>query len=100
MVKRYSVRAKSLVRRNKHRYNSVFQNNNVKFIDYKDIEFLKKFINRQGEIIPGIFNILTVKYQKKISKAIKRAREMALIPYNIIEQKDIANMQQQQRRNF
>lgn len=95
-MKRYSSRWTRLKKRNEPINNLIFVNNKVEFVDYKDTDFLKKFINRQGEIVQSVFNKITTKYQKKISKAIKIARELALIPYIIKEQKEIPF----QRKNF
>ncbi|NLW15215.1 MAG: 30S ribosomal protein S18 [Erysipelothrix sp.] len=58
-----------------------FTKNNVKTIDYKDIELLKRFIGSNGKIIPRRVTGTRAKYQRPLAVAIKRAREMALIPY-------------------
>ena len=50
-------------------------------IDYKDIELLKKFVNETWKIIPNRITGTKVKYQRRLSKEIKRARYLALIPY-------------------
>ena len=55
--------------------------NRIKYIDYKDPEFLKKFLNEQGKILPRRLTGTSLKYQRKISRAIKRARHIALLPY-------------------
>ena len=55
--------------------------NKIKYIDYKDPEFLKKFLNEQGKILPRRITGTSLKYQRKISTAIKRARHLALLPY-------------------
>ena len=52
-----------------------------KLIDYKDPEFLKKFLNEQGKILPRRITGTSVKYQKKVATAVKRARHLALLPY-------------------
>ncbi|WNE41350.1 MAG: hypothetical protein AM1032_000090 [Mycoplasmataceae bacterium] len=88
-MKRYSSRWLRLMEKNKIFGNNVyFLKNNIEYIDYKDTEMLGNFINKQGQIVPGIFNKLTLKYQRRVAKAIKRARQMALIPYNIVDQSD------------
>ena len=51
------------------------------YIDYKDIELLKKFTNRQGKIISRRKSGCTAVSQHAATSAIKRARFMALIPY-------------------
>ena len=58
-----------------------FKKNKIKFIDYKDGEFLKKFLNEQGKILPRRITGTSLKYQRKVSKAVKRARHLALLPY-------------------
>ena len=58
-----------------------FKKAKVKFIDYKDPEFLKKFLNEQGKILPRRITGTSVKYQKKVATAVKRARHLALLPY-------------------
>ena len=58
-----------------------FQKNRSKYIDYKDPEFLKKFLNEQGKILPRRLTGTSLKYQRKISVAIKRSRHLAMLPY-------------------
>ncbi len=58
-----------------------FTKNNVKYIDYKDTELLNRFISANGKIIPRRVTGTSAKYQRPLAVAIKRAREMALIPY-------------------
>jgi len=50
-------------------------------IDYKDIDLLRKFITDQGKILPRRSTGLTAKQQKKITKSVKRARILALLPF-------------------
>lgn len=50
-------------------------------IDYKNIELLKKYITKFGKIVPRYYSGVSLKNQKKLSKAIKRSRMMALIPF-------------------
>ena len=52
-----------------------------KMIDYKDIELLKLFIAEQGKILPRRATGVTVQQQRKIAKAIKRARLLSLLPF-------------------
>ena len=49
--------------------------------DYKDAEFLKKFLNEQGKILPRRITGTSLKYQRRVAQAIKRARQIALLPY-------------------
>ena len=55
--------------------------NKISHVDYKDLELLDKFINQHGRMIARRHTGLSDKNQKKVEKAIKRARFMALIPY-------------------
>ncbi len=58
-----------------------FTKNNVTTIDYKDIELLKRFISSNGKIIPRRVTGTRAKFQRMLAVAIKRARQMALLPY-------------------
>lgn len=58
-----------------------FKKMGIKYIDYKDAEFLKKFLNDQGKMLPRRITGNSLKYQRKVSQAIKKARQMALLPY-------------------
>jgi small subunit ribosomal protein S18 len=58
-----------------------FKKMGIKYIDYKDPEFLKKFINEQGKLLPRRLTGTSLKYQRKVSDAVKKARQMALLPY-------------------
>ena len=53
----------------------------IRYIDYKDGEFLKKFLNEQGRMLPRRITGNSLKYQRKVSQAIKKARQMAILPY-------------------
>jgi len=53
----------------------------IRYIDYKDVEFLKKFLNEQGKLLPRRITGNSLKYQRKVSEAVKKARQMALLPY-------------------
>jgi len=55
--------------------------NNVKEIDYKDTDTLKRFISSYGKIVPTRRSGVCSKHQKKLSNAIKRARVMGLLPF-------------------
>ncbi|MDD5769512.1 MAG: 30S ribosomal protein S18 [Candidatus Gracilibacteria bacterium] len=50
-------------------------------IDYKNIELLKKYITKFGKITPRYYTGVSLKSQKKLATAIKRARMMALLPF-------------------
>ena len=58
-----------------------FKKNGIKYIDYKDADFLMYLVNEQGKILPRRLTGTSLKYQRKVSQAIKRARHLALLPY-------------------
>lgn len=58
-----------------------FKKYGIKYIDYKDPEFLLKFVNEQGKLLPKRLTGTSLKYQRKVSVAVKRARHLALMPY-------------------
>ena len=58
-----------------------FKKSGIKYIDYKDADFLLKFVNEQGKILPRRITGTSNKYQKKVAQAVKRARHLALMPY-------------------
>jgi small subunit ribosomal protein S18 len=58
-----------------------FKKSGIKFIDYKDPDFLMKFINEQGKLLPRRITGTSAKYQKRVSQAVKRARHLAILPY-------------------
>lgn len=58
-----------------------FKRSGIKYIDYKDPEFLMAFVNEQGKILPRRLTGTSLKYQRKVAKAIKRCRHLALMPY-------------------
>ena len=58
-----------------------FSQNNIKYIDYKDTELLKKFINPHARMMSGKRTGVSAKMQRQLATAIKRARFMALLPY-------------------
>jgi len=58
-----------------------FKKNGIKYIDYKDPNFLKKFLNEQGKILPRRITGTSLKYQRQLSTAVKRARHLALLPF-------------------
>ena len=58
-----------------------FTKNNITYIDYKGVERLKKFVSANGKIIPRRVTGTSAKYQRQLAVAVKRARQMALLPY-------------------
>ncbi len=53
----------------------------IDYVDYKDVKLLREFLNEKGKIIPRRINGNCAKHQRMIKIAIKRARQMALLPY-------------------
>ena len=58
-----------------------FKKAGIKYVDYKDAEFLKKFLNEQGKLLPRRLTGPSQKYQKKVATAVKRARHLAMLPF-------------------
>ena len=58
-----------------------FSTNNIKYIDYKDTETLKKFLNPHARILSRKRTGVCAKHQRKLAQAVKRARFMGLLPY-------------------
>ncbi len=50
-------------------------------IDYKNVQLLKRFLSPRGKILPSRITGVSAKYQRKLALAIKRARQIALLPY-------------------
>lgn len=58
-----------------------FRKYGIKYIDYKDPDFLKQFVNEQGKILPRRITGNSLKYQRKVSTAVKRARHLGMLPF-------------------
>ena len=58
-----------------------FRKYGIKYIDYRDPDFLIQFVNEQGKILPRRITGNSLKYQRKVSTAVKRARHLAMLPY-------------------
>ena len=58
-----------------------FKRSGIKYVDYKDPEFLKKFLNEQGKLLPRRITGTSLKFQRRVAQAVKRARHLALLPY-------------------
>ncbi|HFA49306.1 MAG TPA: 30S ribosomal protein S18 [Bacteroidetes bacterium] len=58
-----------------------FRKFGIKHIDYKDADFLLQFVNEQGKILPRRITGNSLKYQRRVATAVKRARHLALMPY-------------------
>jgi small subunit ribosomal protein S18 len=71
-------RSETRDRHERHRNNSQSRNDSI---DYKDVRTIAKYLSERGKIIPSRINSLSMKQQREVSKAIKRARILALIPF-------------------
>ena len=58
-----------------------FTDNKIEYIDFRDVDMLKKFISDKGKILPRRVTGTKSYYQKHLALAIKRARHMALLPF-------------------
>ena len=58
-----------------------FTQNGIKYIDYKDTRLLARFVNEQGKILPSRITGISAKMQRQMTMAIKRARQLALMPF-------------------
>jgi small subunit ribosomal protein S18 len=67
--------------RAKRRKVCYFTANGITNIDFKDVELLKRFVSERGKILPRRVTGTSAKYQRKLTIAIKRSRQMALLPY-------------------
>ena len=65
----------------RRRKSSPFAHADAPRIDYKDVKLLQRFISERGKIVPRRITAVTAKEQRRLAQAIKRARELALLPY-------------------
>ncbi len=61
--------------------NNILTQNDIRHVDYKDVDLLKQFINPHGRIIGRRRSGLTARQQRQVEQAVKRARFMGLLPY-------------------
>lgn len=59
--------------------------NKIETVDYKDVSVLKRFINDRGKMLPSRQTGNTAKQQRMVARAIRRARELALLPFVVSE---------------
>ena len=57
-----------------------FKKNGIQYIDYKDGVFLLKFVNEQGKLLPRRLTGTSLKFQRRVSQAVARARHLAILP--------------------
>lgn len=67
--------------RKRRKKSCYFTDNKVQYIDYKNVELLRRFISDRGKILPKRVTGTKAGYQKELSVAIKRARHMSLLPF-------------------
>lgn len=60
---------------------SGFNTSDIEYVDYKDIELLQRCLNEQGKILPRRITNTSAKFQRQLTKAVKRARHLALLPF-------------------
>ena len=65
----------------RRRKSSPFAHANSPKIDYKDIKLLQRFVSERGKIVPRRITAVTAGEQRQLAQAVKRARELALLPY-------------------
>lgn len=58
-----------------------FSGENAPVIDYKDVKLLQRYISERGKIVPSRITAVSAKKQRELSRAIKRARFLALLPH-------------------
>ncbi len=83
------VSLKARLRARKRKEKRAFQRNKVcrltadkvVYIDYKDVALLKHFVTERGKIIPRRITGATARHQRMLTQAIKRARQIALLPF-------------------
>lgn len=75
----------SRVRPKRRRKVSYLTINKIDFVDYKEVNILRRFLNDRGKILPARQTGNTAKQQRMIASAIRKAREMALIPFVVAE---------------
>ena len=76
------ITKKKTKKRIKRKTRNPFIPKDVKYVDYKNVELLGKFVHSHGKILAAAVTGLTANQQRAVSKAIKRARQMALMPYS------------------
>lgn len=60
---------------------NILTQNDISYVDYKDVDLLKQFLNPHGRIVGKKRSGLTAKQQRSVEEAVKRARYMGLLPY-------------------
>ncbi|MFL2697921.1 MAG: 30S ribosomal protein S18 [Gammaproteobacteria bacterium] len=76
--KKFKRRPKNEIRRRFCKFTAL----GIEEVDYKDIKLLSEFITETGKIIPARLTGTSAKYQRQLTKAVKMARHLALLPYS------------------
>ena len=76
-----ALQNESIDRSSKQKKFCRFKKSGIKFVDYKDPNFLLKLLNEQGKLLPRRITGTSAKYQSRVNKAVKRARHLAILPY-------------------
>ena len=58
-----------------------FDANSIEYVDYKDVELLKRYTNEQGKILPRRVTGVSGRFQRQLTRAVKRARHLSLLPF-------------------
>lgn len=58
-----------------------FKKAGIRYVDYKDPDFLTKFLNEQGKVLPRRITGNSLKFQRRVAQAVKRARQIAILPF-------------------
>ena len=82
----------------KKKWSPYWDGNGAKDIDYKDIKFLSRFVTEKGKILPRKITGLTTRQQRKVTSAVKRARQMGILSY--VGYGDGANYERSYERNY
>nr|WP_141706172.1 30S ribosomal protein S18 [Caloranaerobacter ferrireducens] len=72
-----------MARRNRKKRVCSFCVDKVEKIDYKDVNRLKKYMTERGKILPRRITGNCARHQRQLTRAIKRARNIALLPYTV-----------------
>ncbi len=57
------------------------QYDHIEYVDYKDVDLLERFINNQGKLLPRRVTNVSAKFQRQLTRAVKRARHLSLLPF-------------------
>jgi small subunit ribosomal protein S18 len=84
----FDGRGDGRLRRRGRKKVSYLTTNKIDSVDYKDVALLRKFLNDRGKILPSRQTGTTAKQQRMVAQAVKRAREMALLPFVVSDLTD------------